>query len=75
VTTLCEPLQTTQGSVTQLVDGAVRAGLLRRRSRPGDRRSSLLKLTACGRQRLERTYVELGPERDRLRAVFGDGHA
>ena len=73
VTSLCEPLQTTQGSVTQLVEGAVRAGLLKRTTMPGDRRSSLLELTARGRQRLERAYSELGPERDRLRAVVADG--
>ena len=66
VTSLCEPLQTTQGSVTQLVEGAVRAGLLKRTTIPSDRRSSRLELTTRGRKRLESAYRELGPERDRL---------
>jgi DNA-binding MarR family transcriptional regulator len=66
VTSLCEPLQTTQGSVTQLVEGAVRAGLLKRVPVPSDRRSSTLHLTERGRKRLSSVYNALGPERDRL---------
>jgi DNA-binding MarR family transcriptional regulator len=69
VTSLCEPLQTTQGSVTQLVEGAVRAGLLKRVPVPSDRRSATLHLTHRGRSRLSSVYGELGPERDRIAQV------
>lgn len=71
VTSLCEPLQTTQGSVTQLVDGAVRAGLLKRTTIPSDRRSSHLHLTARGRQRLDNVYTALGGEREHLAQIVG----
>ena len=73
VTALCEPLQTTQGSVTQLVDAAVQAGLLKRRRAPHDRRSSTLHLTALGRKRLESVFNALGPERSRIAAVVAPG--
>ena len=66
VTSLCDPLQTTQGSVTQLVDGAVRAGLIKRVRDPADGRSSTLHLTKQGRRRLHSVFNALGPERERL---------
>ena len=69
VTSLCEPLQTTQGSVTQLVDGAVRAGLLRRKALTSDRRSSHIHVTARGKQRLHTAFIALGPERERLAEI------
>jgi DNA-binding MarR family transcriptional regulator len=71
VTSLCEPLQTTPASVTQLVDGAVRAGLLKRTTIPNDRRSSHLQLTARGRQRLDAVYTALGRERENLAQIVG----
>lgn len=69
VTSLCDDLQTTQGSVTQLVDGVVRAGLLGRIRSARDRRSHTLELTPLGEQRLRGAFLELGSERDRLAAV------
>ncbi len=66
VTSLCEPLQTSQGSVTQLVDRAVRAGLITRTALPDDRRSSHLHLTPTGHHRLRHMYDTLGGERERL---------
>ena len=69
VTTLCEPLQTTQASVTQLVDGAVRAGLLIRVAMPTDRRSHRLHLTPTGRRRLRSVFTALGAERERLAEI------
>jgi DNA-binding MarR family transcriptional regulator len=69
VTSLCDALQTTQGSVTQLVDGAVRAGLLGRAPSVRDRRSHTLQLTPLGEERLRGAFLELGSERDGLAAV------
>lgn len=70
ITSLREPLQTTQGSVTQLVERTVRSGLLTRTTDPQDGRSSHLHLTPTGKQRLRRVFDELGPERDRLADVI-----
>ena len=69
VTSLVGPLQTTQSSVTQLVAGAVRAGLITRRGDVRDARRQYLHLTPEGSTRLARSFSELGPDRTRLAAV------
>ena len=66
VSSLCGPLQMTQSSVSRLVAGAVRAGLLDREPNPLDHRGAFLCLTESGRKRLDGAFDELGPERDRL---------
>ena len=70
VTSLCGPLQTSQASVTQLVDNAVRAGLLMRTRSTTDRRSSHIHLTEAAGQRLQDVFLALGPERARLAEVL-----
>lgn len=70
VTSLTQPLQTHQGSVTQLVDAAVHAGLLTRTQDPHDKRSSHLQLTETASDRLQAAFTALGPERDRLATVI-----
>ena len=70
ITSLREPLQTTQGSVTQLVGRAVRSGLLTRTAAPHDGRSSHLHLTPTARLRLRNVFDDLGPERDRLAEII-----
>jgi DNA-binding MarR family transcriptional regulator len=66
VTRLCEPLQLGQSGVTQLVQRAEDLGLIARRALRGDARSHELRLTPKGERLLERAFLELGPERDRL---------
>jgi DNA-binding MarR family transcriptional regulator len=66
VTRLCEPLQLGQSGVTQLVQRAEDLGLIARRALRGDARSHELRLTPKGEQLLERAFLELGPERERL---------
>jgi DNA-binding MarR family transcriptional regulator len=70
ITALCEPLQTTQGSVTQLVGSAVRAGLVRKTATPGDKRSHHLHLTPDGAARLLAAHEALEGERDRLADII-----
>ena len=72
VSALCEPLQLTQSSVSRLVAGAVRAGLLRRERDSSDHRRGYLHLTRTGTTRLQAAFNELGPERDELAAVLSD---
>lgn len=69
VTSLCEPLQTSQGSVTQLVHGTVRAGLLERKATPNDKRSHQLQLSAEGARRLKAAFHDLARERERLTEI------
>jgi DNA-binding MarR family transcriptional regulator len=69
VTSLVRPLQTTQSSVTQLVGGAVRSGLITRRGDIRDARRHYLHLTPEGSARLDLAFAELGPERARLAEV------
>ena len=69
VTSLVHALQTTQSSVTQLVGGAVRAGLLSRRGDTRDARRQYLHLTEAGALGLAGAFRELGPERQRLAEV------
>lgn len=63
---LITPLQMSQSSVTRLVQGAVRAGLVTSRVDPADSRRQHLALTATGRRRFEAAFRELGPERRAL---------
>lgn len=56
----------TQSSVSRLVAGAVRAGLLDRQPNPLDHRGTFLRLSESGRKQLDGAFDELGPERDRL---------
>jgi DNA-binding MarR family transcriptional regulator len=51
---LAERLYVTKGNVSGLLDRMVEAGLVERRSIPGDRRSNALFLTTKGRQLAER---------------------
>jgi DNA-binding MarR family transcriptional regulator len=73
VGSLADTLLTAQGSVTQLVNGAVKAGLLRRRPLLTDRRSHHLHVTPAGQKRMLGVYLELGAERDRLAEIV-DAH-
>ena len=66
VTSLVTLLQTTQSSVTQLVGGAVRAGLLSRKGDERDARRQYLHLTDDGAAMLAAAFTELGPDRTRL---------
>ncbi len=70
VTSLGRPLQMTQSSVSRLVGGAVRAGLVRREIDPHDHRRSYLSLTRSGDARLEAALRELGPERAKIAEVL-----
>jgi DNA-binding MarR family transcriptional regulator len=75
VTSLVRQLQTTQSSVTQLVGGAVRAGLVERVGDVADARRRFLHLTPDGLARLRRAHRALGPDRGRLADVVADTHA
>jgi len=82
-----QQLKLSAGAVTELVEGLVREGLVRRETDPGDRRAVLLALTAEGRRVRERYELAassalaqvLGrltpPQRRRVRAAFTDLNA
>ena len=61
---------TSQGSVTQLVERAVRNGLIAKTAVPGDGRSAHLHLTPIANNRIARVFAELGPERERLAEII-----
>lgn len=69
-TSLCGPLRMTQSSVSRLVSGATRAGLVKRDLDPDDRRRAYLQLTSQGAARLAAAFQELGPERAALAAAL-----
>jgi DNA-binding MarR family transcriptional regulator len=71
VTSLVGSLQTTQSSVTQLVTGAERAGLIRRKSDARDARRQHLFLTRLGAARLARAFADLGEDRLALVEAVG----
>lgn len=78
VTSLGALLQTTQSSVTQLVHGAERAGLLRRVSDTRDARRQHLFLTKDGERRLSGAFRDLRDDRAHLAETItaiaeGDG--
>jgi DNA-binding MarR family transcriptional regulator len=70
VTELSERLQLAQSTVTELVSRAEEAGLVQREQSQTDARVAHLRLTDEGERRLERSFVELGQEREHLRAAF-----
>jgi len=70
---LIEPLQMSQSSVTRLVQGAARAGLVERKTDPHDLRRQYVGPTAEGRRRFESAFRELGPERRALAAALTTG--
>jgi DNA-binding MarR family transcriptional regulator len=73
VSELVEHLQLTQSTVTELVQRAEDAGLVRRRPSPDDGRIVHLLLTDEGERRLAGSVAELGPERQQLLALLRDG--
>jgi DNA-binding MarR family transcriptional regulator len=70
VSELVELLQLTQSTVTELVQRAEDAGLVRRRPSPDDGRIVHLLLTDEGERRLAGAIAELGPERQQLLALL-----
>jgi len=70
VSELVETLALTQSAVTELVQRAEAAGLVRRAGSPSDGRVVDLSLTPEGAVRLERVHDALGPERAELRRMI-----
>jgi DNA-binding MarR family transcriptional regulator len=70
VSGLVEKLALTQSAVTELVQRAEQAGLLRREVSATDGRVTHLTLTAAGEQRLAEVHRSLGPERGKLRRLI-----
>jgi DNA-binding MarR family transcriptional regulator len=69
VSELVDKLALTQSAVTELVQRAEQAGLVRRAPSVADGRVVHLSLTADGDQKLAQVHDALGPERSRLRRV------
>ena len=69
VTELTTSMQLGQSSVTELVNRAVQAGLVRRTPTPADRRVAQLRLTAEGERRLASSFSDLQSERSALLAA------
>jgi DNA-binding MarR family transcriptional regulator len=81
---VAQQLKLSPGAVTEVVEGLVHEGLVRRDTDPDDRRAVVLALTAEGRRVFERYELAassavaqvLGrltaPERRRMRAAFAD---
>jgi DNA-binding MarR family transcriptional regulator len=79
-----QQLKLSAGSVTELVEGLVREGLVRRSTDPDDRRAVVLALTPEGRRVRERYEIAASsalaqvlarltaPQRRRVRAAFAD---
>jgi DNA-binding MarR family transcriptional regulator len=64
-------LRITVGGTSKIVDRIEAAGLCSRRANPGDRRSSIIELTAAGKQLLARATVTVDDELGRrLRAAL-----
>jgi len=70
VSELVAKLALTQSAVTELVQRAEQAGLVRRAGSRQDARVVHLSLTPEGERRLARVYDALGPERAELRRVM-----
>jgi DNA-binding MarR family transcriptional regulator len=66
VSELCQRLQLAQSTVTELVQRAEEAGLVRRDQAEDDGRVAHLTLTAEGERRLRAVHGELQPEREGL---------
>jgi DNA-binding MarR family transcriptional regulator len=73
VSELVALLQLTQSTVTELVQRAEDAGLLRRQQSPDDGRIVHLSLTEDGERRVAAAVTELGPERTRLLDAIQNG--
>lgn len=72
VTELAARLALAQSSVTELVNRAEQAGLIRREPSPDDARVAFLCLTAEGERRLAEAFRSLATERRNLRdAISG----
>ena len=69
VSELVDRLALTQSTVTELVQRAVAAGLITRRTSASDGRVVHLTLTLDGEEKLDRVHTELGPERAQLRRI------
>jgi DNA-binding MarR family transcriptional regulator len=76
VSELCERMQLAQSTVTELVQRAEEAGLVRRAAARDDGRVAYLTLTADGEKRLAAVHEELRPEREALVRLLRetDGH-
>ena len=70
ISDLVSRLASTQSAVTELVQRAEAAGLIKRRSSAEDGRVVELSLTALGRRRLDRVHEALGPERALLQDMI-----
>jgi DNA-binding MarR family transcriptional regulator len=70
VSELVESLSLTQSAVTELVQRAEQAGLVRRAGSSTDGRVVDLSLTEAGAKRLAEVHEALGPERAHLRELF-----
>jgi DNA-binding MarR family transcriptional regulator len=67
-------LSITVGGTSKIVDRIEAAGLCARRANPGDRRSSIIELTAAGKRLLIRATVTVEDElRRRLGTVMPEG--
>jgi len=84
---VAQHLKLSAGAVTELVEGLVREGLVRRDTDPDDRRAVVLALTAEGRRICDRYELAVSstiaqvlgrltpPQRRRVRTVFADLNA
>jgi DNA-binding MarR family transcriptional regulator len=72
VTELAERLYLAQSTVTELVDRAEQAGLLRREPSAADGRVAHLRLTAEGEERFAQAFESLASERRALREAIAD---
>jgi DNA-binding MarR family transcriptional regulator len=70
VTELAERLYLAQSTVTELVDRAEQAGLVRREPSAADGRVAHLRLTAEGEQRFAQAFESLASERRALREAI-----
>jgi DNA-binding MarR family transcriptional regulator len=70
VSDLVDKLSLTQSAVTELVQRAEQAGLVRRAVSAADARVVDLSLTSEGERRLARVHDALGPERTELRLLI-----
>jgi DNA-binding MarR family transcriptional regulator len=72
VTELAERLRLAQSSVTELVDRAEQAGLVRREPSDADGRVAYLLLTAEGEKRFAQAFQSLASERRALREAIAE---
>jgi DNA-binding MarR family transcriptional regulator len=70
VSALVETLALSQSAVTELVQRAEAAGLVRRAASAADGRVVHLSLTGAGEEKLAAVHQALGPERAQLRRVI-----